>query len=148
MQTQLILDFKPFPPRSIRNCTQELVMTNTAKPQRALDGKLVVFDTKQKFRTKITCKDRNPLFLSVGSVIKIGCIQYIWQAVSSDKSFEPLRKSVDKSLSFWNKKGEKTDKSPVLASFRPLVEMYITYFSSQIHEWNRECSWILEAEEI
>lgn len=168
MQTELKLGACGFPPMSARNCSQELFPLAPGRFYRDINGKLVFIDDRlgSKYKTVITGKDENAPALSgisVGSVMSVGCIQYIWKKVPKYELTVRLeRPVVEGSVIAVNDANEYldflvTDGAEVRLSanpdgcyvgFRPWLTMVVLDFSLETDEWGICSKWKLVMEEV
>ena len=92
METELTLSIGGFPPFSARNCTQELFPVGSGQFKRTLNGELIFVvpaSTHQKYASSIKGKDKTVLALEGvwrGTLLKVGCLQYIWQKVRPEQA--------------------------------------------------------------
>ncbi len=168
MDSVLTINGLGLPPLSARGCKQELVPIPNGQFRKTVNGDLcfIKLSERQRYRTVIKCKDMNvPAFgnLRIGSIVKIDCIQSIWQNIEAGvQSIELIRDFVDGSVLVINESGQDVPftlngkkielKSPndsnLFVSFRPSLQMLITNFVSESSEWDLSHEWRLEAEEI
>ena len=94
METELILSVGGLPPLSARDCVQELIPIEQGRLRRTINGELI-FVGKQwsKYRSVIYCTDKTTLAtngLIPGTVVKVGCIQRLWQKFYPILTTNPL----------------------------------------------------------
>lgn len=165
MESELILSIGGLPPFSARGCTQELMPIRHNLFRRTINGSLHYLGQKthQRYRSVITCQDQS-VFASEGlwpgQVLKIGCIQRLWQkAVSVDVMLErnPVEGSLvavdvlQKPVQILEQVGIKVKlerwEPTVFISYRPWLDVYVTHFTLYTQEWELKAGWRLEVEE-
>jgi hypothetical protein len=154
-ETNLILGFSGLPPKSARNCTQELSPIPNGEFKKSINGELLFLETteRKRYRSVISCRDTNSPIISgiwVGSQILVGCIQNLWQVISpGELGIKLIRPAVDQSICVINSLGDaikfkstkdevelhKTYKERVFVGFRPWLTMKVIDFSLETDEW-------------
>lgn len=168
MQTELQISIGGFTPMSARNCSQELFPVSSGTFYRDVNGKLV-FISKQKncvYKTIITGNDKNPPAFSgiaIGSIINVGCIQYIWKKVDKGiQNVELERPMVNGSAVVINEYNEYLDfiikdeksiqitnnKDGAYVGFRPWLVMQVLDFKIETDEWGMNTKWRIVLEEV
>lgn len=167
-ETNLILGVNGLPPESARNCVQELRPIPNGEFKRTVNGNMVFLESNKdrKYRSVISCKDLNfPIIdeIWVGSRIKIGCIQNLWQSIPQGTTKITLcRKPVDGSVCIINSVGDPikftcnnseieidtTYAEKVFVCFRPWMQMQVTDFSIETNEWGMSGTWKIISEEL
>lgn len=162
METELTLSIGGFPPFSARGCVQELTPLSSGEFRRTISGDLIHVGKKnQKYKTIIKCRDKSVLAtegLSLGTVVQVGCLQYLWQKTSQTTvTLErvPVGGSVtavDETrvpIKILSIKGQEiTLEKSGYVGYRPFLNMCVTRFSLVTDEWGMSCGWSLEAEEV
>lgn len=150
------------PPKSARNCKQELKIIDSSITKRNINGELIPLRSARKLWTRITGDDQkipDILTYGLGDVIDIGCIQRLWKKVTPGEEFSLKHKPCAGSVCGHNKRGDTVclfeDQQTATASeavefisYRPWVRIMITKIETTYHEWNLTASWVLEGEEI
>lgn len=168
MDSVLTINGLGLPLFSARGCRQELVPIPNGHFRKTVNGDLcfIKLSDRQRYKTIIKCKDVNvPAFgnFRIGSIVKIDCIQSIWQNIEAGtQSIELIRDFVDGSVLVINENGQDVpfslngkkielksqNDSNLFVSFRPSLQMLITHFVAECNEWDLTHEWRLEAEEI
>lgn len=162
METELILSVGGFPPLSARGCVQELTPVMLGSLRRTINGTLVyVGKPQQKYRSVIKCQDKSVLAsegLGRGSLVKVGCIQRLWQRVDSGQltlERDPVEGSVAAVDTFQTPVTIKQIKDRTVevagkgyVSYRPWLTMRVMSFQLMTHEWGVKGEWKLELEEV
>ena len=169
METELILNLGGLPPLSARGCKQELAPIQQGTFYRTINGELVLVGGGDlKYRSVIECQDKTTMAtngLYPGSEVMVGCIQRLWEKISSDDENEsvtldryPVRGSVivmdeDQKQIAVSKIDGKTihlkDRSKTYyISYRPWLNMRALTYSLNTDEWDLKGGWTLELEEI
>lgn len=165
MESELILSIGGLPPFSARGCTQELMPIRQNLFRRTINGSLLYLGQKthQRYRSCITCQDQS-VFTSEGlwpgQVLKIGCIQRLWQkVVSVDAILErnPIEGSLiaidalQNPVRVLEQAGPKitleNHERDVFISYRPWLDVQVTHFTLYTQEWDLKTGWRLEVEE-
>ena len=162
METLLYMESEDLPPKTARNCTQELKIIDSSIIKRNINGDLIPFRKSRKLWTRITCDDQkipDVLTYELGDVINIGCIQRLWKKITPDATFKLKHPPCARSVLGHNKRGDIThnfdDKQEgtvpsnvEFISYRPWLHIMITKIETTYHEWDMTASWTLEGEEI
>ena len=162
METLLYIGSEDLPPRSARNCKQELKIIDSSITKRNINGDLIPLRKSRKLWTRITCEDQkipDVLAYEIGDVIDIGCIQRLWKKVTPGAAFKLRHQPCAHSVLGHNKRGDTIhnfdDQQEAIApkivefvSYRPWLHILITKIETTYHEWDQTASWILEGEEV
>jgi hypothetical protein len=162
METLLYIGKEDLPPKSARNCTQELKIVDSSITKRNINGDLIPLRKSRKLWTRITCTDQkipDILTYELGDVVEIGCIQRLWKKVTPGNKFLLRHQPCAHSVLGHNKRGdiihnfddrqEATVPSTVeFVSYRPWLSILITKIETTYHEWDMTASWVLEGEEV
>jgi hypothetical protein len=162
METLLYIASENLPPKSARNCKQELKVIDNSITKRNINGDLIALRKSRKLWTRISCTDQKiPAILTceLGDVIDIGCIQRLWKKVTPGSKFLLRHKPCAYSVCGHNKHGdvvhtfedrqeEIAPKTVEFVSYRPWLSIMITKIETTYHEWDQTASWILEGEEV
>ena len=168
-ETDLILEWVGkgtlFPPFSARECHQSLSPIPQSVLRRTLNGTLVCIGNKGdgKFQSTIRCKDKSPPAfetLWAGTLLKVGCMQSLTQAVSAGASSISLERNplschaYDSGGKMWPI--EKVEGNCVFVSrgfpggfitYRPWLMMVVKHYHLETDEWGASVGWCLELEE-
>jgi hypothetical protein len=165
METELIIEGCNFPPLSARGCTQELTVVSQGVFRRTINGDLAYLGPENhKYRTVIRCEDKVTLVnegaLARGSVVRIGCLQRLWQQGNGQITLE--REAVAGSVAAMDaaqnpvvvhaldsktvEVGEGDGK--VFVSYRPYLSMRVISLNLHTDEWGLKAGWRLELEEV
>lgn len=168
-ETDLILEgidcATPFPPFSARECTQSLTPLPGGALRRTLQGELVVVGgkTPRKFHSLITCTDHSvPAFEKfwVGTVLKVGCIQSLTQAIPPHTQLVHLERD-PVTFHLYDTKGQELSGSSHdgktltleegfpggFVTYRPWLIMLVKTYRLETNEWGASIGWTLELEE-
>jgi len=168
-ETDLILEMRGkgniLPPFSARECTQTLTPISLSHLHRTINGELVHIGSKEhrKFHSVISCKDRAaPAFdgLWKGSLLKVGCLQYLTQYIPSKSTRIQLERDA-LSLYLYDTSGKKwpadnthdrwvtlpNDFPGGFITYRPSLLMLVKNFHMETDEWGTSVGWTLELEE-
>ncbi len=165
MESDLIFSVGGLPPLSARGCIQELTPLALGQLRRTVNGKLVYIgaDHQQKYYSVITCQDKTPFAhegLWRGSLIKVGCIQRLWQKVKGETvtlerdpivgsivAIDQAQKPID-ILAIEERTLTLSSVENVYISYRPWLEMRVVTFLINTDEWGVKAGWKLETEEV
>lgn len=151
------------PPFSARGCVQTLEPIQQGELHRTVNGDLVLVGgyKETKYRSKITCKDKQGIALGgviVGTQVRVGSIQRLVEPVGGQDVEVKLKyPHVAGSLYFIPQNGTMVKlKSLALpknhgigyVSYRPEIEMRITSYKLETDEWGMTVGWEVELEEI
>lgn len=167
-ETNLILGVNGLPPESARNCIQELRPIPNGEFRRTVNGNIVFLEANEnkKYKSVISCRDLNSPIIDeiwVGSYVKVGCIQNLWQSIPSgttqitlcrnpvagsacviDGSGSPVRFTCnDNKVEI-----DKPYKERLFVCFRPWLQMQVTDFSIETNEWGMTGIWKIVLEEV
>lgn len=169
METDLILSVGGLPPLSARGCVQELMPVNNGTFRRTINGTLLHLGHTLKYRSVITCEDKTSLAthgLMPGSLVRVGCIQRLWQKVNGDEKIILEREAIEGSVAAVDSNqqpitirqvaGQSVDLMPFaipndgdsFITYRPWLTMRVINYSLITHEWGVKVGWRLELEEI
>ncbi|MEB3702087.1 hypothetical protein Bealeia1_01167 [Candidatus Bealeia paramacronuclearis] len=170
METELTLEIlgshKGFPPFSARGCVQTLEPIPQGELHRTVNGDLVLVGgyRETKYRSKITCKDKQGIALGgviIGAPVRVGCIQRLVESVEAKKDKYLLKYNpVEGSIYFISESGMRIqleggreialslDHGVGYLSYRPTIEMRITSYKLETDEWGMTVGWALDCEEI
>jgi hypothetical protein len=169
METDLILSVGGLPPLSARGCVQELMPVNNGTFRRTVNGTLLHLGHALKYRSIITCEDKTSLAthgLRPGSLVRVGCIQRLWQKVNGDQTIMLEREAIEGSIGAVDSNqqsivvrqvvGQSVDLMPFATptdgecfiTYRPWLMMCVITYSLTTHEWGIKTGWRLELEEI
>lgn len=169
METELMLNLGGFPPLSARGCKQELMPIQQGSFYRTINGELILVGGGDlKYRSIIECEDKTTIAtngLYPGSEVMVGCIQRLWEKVSSDDENEaiileryPVKGSVvvldeyQKEIQVTKVDGKivhlKDRARTCYISYRPWLNMRAITYSLNTDEWDLKGGWTLELEEI
>lgn len=166
METELIIEGCNFPPLSARGCTQELTVVSQGAFRRTVNGDLAYLGPENhKYRSVIRCEDKvtlvNERALERGAVVRIGCLQRLWQQGSgrvtlereavagSAAAMDAAQNSVvvrvldSKTVEVGDGKSEKA-----FVSYRPYLSMRVISLTLHTDEWGLKAGWRLELEEV
>ncbi len=164
METELIIEGSGFPPFSARGCRQDLSLVPSGEFRRTVNGDLIYLGpVSHKYRSVIACEDKTTLAnegaLSRGSVIRIACLQRLWQKGSGVVTLE--RDCVGGSLAVTDEcqspvSFEMIDKrhvkvegeSPAYIGYRPWLSMRVVDLTLYTDEWGLKAGWKLTLEEV
>lgn len=163
METELQLSLGGLPPLSARGCIQELHPIQTGQFRRTINGQLIFLGQKEtKYKSIISCKDKNVLAtysLYPGQVMKVACIQRIWQKVEGQREAHLEKDAVEGSITIL--KGQETQDGVVQEGrrisftqdadyicYRPYLNMMIKNYQLECDEWGMNNGWRLELEEV
>jgi hypothetical protein len=168
-ESNLIFDGFEMPPESARNCVQELYPIPNGEFKKSINGNTLFLESteRRRYRSAIFCRDVNALIIEgiwIGSQIKVGCIQTLWQSINAGETTIRLtRPAVDKSVcaldcsgnpvkfNLQNNVDVKLNEAPkekIFVCFRPWLTMKIIDFSLETNEWGMSGGWKLILEEI
>ena len=176
METALRISGIGFPPFSAYNCTQTLMPLQIGKFYRTLAGRLHFIGPQKaiKYRSVIEGKDKiSPAFerLSIGEVVRVSCIQKIWQLFPEEEGQEGnsitlslLRSAVSQTLGACTQEGnplailehreskavcEKPAKGQAgFLFYAPELCMCLMEFQTSCQEWGLTTQWRLVLEEM
>lgn len=163
METLLYIGSEDLPPKSARNCKQELKIIDSSIMKRNINGDLIPLRKSRKLWTRITCDDQkipDVLTCEIGDVVDIGCLQRLWKKVTPGATFKLKHKPCARSVSGHNKRGDivhtfdndqsdgKVPHAVEFISYRPWLSVIITKIETTYHEWDQAASWVLEGEEV
>ena len=169
METDLILSVGGLPPLSARGCVQELMPINNGTFRRTINGVLLHLGHELKYRSIITCEDKTSLAtqgLMPGSLVRVGCIQRLWQKVNGEETVTLEREAIEgsvwavdsnqQSIAIRQIVGQSVDLMPFstptdgecFITYRPWLIMRVITYSLTTHEWGLKTGWRLELEEI
>lgn len=167
MESELILSRGGFPPMSARGCIQHLMPIEAGALRRTINGTLIYTGTSlnHKYRSIVTCEDKAAIALEGvwrGSVLRVGCIQRIWQKVVGYQALlerDPVEGSVfvltakQEEQEVQDMNGRKVvfaeqGSGEAFVSYRPWLDMRVVTFSLMTNEWGLKAGWRLELEEV
>jgi hypothetical protein len=169
METELKIEGGGFPPFSARGCTQELTLAEHGYFKRTINGVLCFLgENETKYKSVIRCQDKTTLVsdgvLGRGQVVRVGCLQRLWQKVKEgDEEVTLGRSAVLGSISVMDANQNlidfevvsenrvrivKAPKQDVFISYRPWLHMRILRLQLFTDEWGLKCGWYLELEEV
>lgn len=162
METLLYIGSEDLPPKSARNCKQELKIIDSSITKRNINGDLISLRKSRKLWTRITCDDQkipDLLIYDLGDVVEIGCLQRLWKKVTPGDKFLLRHKPCERSVLGHNKRGDsiysfddrsegKVPSTVEFISYRPWLSIMITKIETTYHEWDLTASWVLEGEEV
>jgi hypothetical protein len=164
METELIIEGCGFPPLSARGCRQELTIVEQGAFRRTVNGDLAYVGPKtHKYKSVIRCEDKitlvNEGVLMRGAVVRIGCLQRLWQQGS--KGIMTLeREAVDGSITcidhlqnqqpvrIIDAKSVEVFGDNAFVSYRPWLLMRVVALKLHTDEWDLKAGWSLELEEV
>ncbi len=164
METELIIEGCNFPPLSARGCNQELTVVEQGTFRRTVNGDLAYLGPENhKYRSVITCEDKVTLVnegaLARGSMVRIGCLQRLWQQGNGRVVLE--REAVAGSIAAMDaaqnpvvvdvidsKTVNVVSDANVFVSYRPWLSMRVISLTLRTDEWGLKAGWRLELEEI
>jgi hypothetical protein len=163
METELIIEGCNFPPLSARGCTQELTVVPQGAFRRTINGDLAYLGPENhKYRTVIRCEDKVTLVnegaLARGAVVRIGCLQRLWQQGNGCVTLE--REAVAGSVAAidaaqnpvvvhaLDSKTVEVGEGKVFVSYRPYLSMRVISLTLHTDEWGLKAGWQLELEEV
>ncbi len=165
---EIILGISGLPQERAKNCVQELFPVANGEFKKSINGNLLFVETsdRQKYRSVILCRDLfSPIIdrVWIGTQINVGCIQNLWQVIyPGEISVDLIRPAVADSINVVNHLGQSVpffvsenritlkelSDQKVFVNFCPWLTMMVTNFSMKTNEWEMECGWKLESEEI
>ena len=169
METELIIEGCGFPPLSARGCSQKLTIVEQGTFRRTVNGDLAYLGPEHhKYRSVVTCEDKvtlvNEGVLARGMVVRIGCLQRLWQqgngriilereaVTGSVVALTAAQKSVDvqmiDSKTVDVATGCKDANMNVFVSYRPWLSMRVISLKLYTDEWGLKAGWRLELEEV
>jgi hypothetical protein len=162
METLLYIASEDLPPKSARNCKQELKIIDSSITKRNINGDLVSLRKSGKLWTRITCEDQkipDILTYAIGDVLDIGSIQRLWKQVTPGAKFKLKHQPCGHSVLGHNKRGDTihnfddrqeatAPKTVEFISYRPWLRIMITKIETTYHEATMTASWLLEGEEV
>ncbi|MES2252818.1 MAG: hypothetical protein V4482_03930 [Pseudomonadota bacterium] len=172
METELIIEGCGFPPFSARGCQQELSQVEQGAFRRTVNGQLTYLGPKNhKYRSIIRCEDKVTLVtegvLARGQVVRIGCLQRLWQQVNVEAASGPVtleREAVAGSVGCLDAFQKSVDvrvvdaktvevmmacaAGDVFISYRPWLSMRVISLALHTDEWGLKAGWRLELEEV
>lgn len=169
METELIIEGCNFPPLSARGCSQELSIVDQGSFRRSVNGDLVYLGpSTHKYKSVITCEDKvtlvNEGILVRGMVVRIGCLQRLWQqgilgkitlerpyVAGSIVAMDSSQRSVEIVLIDPNTieiSHQVVENEPIFISYRPWLSMRVVALKLYTNEWGLKAGWQLELEEI
>lgn len=166
METELIIEGCGFPPLSARGCSQELTLVEQGTFRRTVNGDLAYLGPRQhKYRSVVQCEDKvtlvNEGVLARGMVVRIGCLQRLWQQGVGDVTLE--REAVAGSVAAMDSgqnpvivdvvdaktiKVTQASQTDVFVSYRPWLTMRVISLTLRTDEWGLKAGWRLELEEV
>lgn len=167
METELIIEGCGFPPLSARGCSQELTIVEQGIFRRTVNGDLAYLGPdSHKYRSVIHCEDKvtlvNEGVLARGSIVRIGCLQRLWQqgngrvmlereavaesvaAVDAEQKAVGVQVIDSKTVEVVNASGNEK----IFISYRPWLSMRVISLMLRTDEWGLKAGWRLELEEI
>ena len=165
METELIIEGCGFPPLSARGCSQELTVATQGTFRRTVNGDLAYMGPEShKYRSIIHCEDKvtlvNEGVLARGSVVRIGCLQRLWQqgngrimlereaVIGSVVAMDAAQKSVDAHVIDAKTVEVPNMQADVFISYRPWLVMRVISLTLRTDEWGLKAGWQLDLEEI
>jgi len=173
METELIIEGCGFPPFSARGCQQELSQVEQGTFRRTVNGQLAYLGPKDhKYRSIIRCEDKvtlvNEGVLARGQVVRIGCLQRLWQQVPVDAASDQVtleREAVAGSVGCIDAlqqpvlidvvEGKRVRLSmnndavrDMFISYRPWLSMRVISLNLNTDEWGLKAGWRLVLEEV
>ena len=165
---EIILGISGLPQERAKNCVQELIPIANGELKKSINGDLLFIETssRQTYRSVISCCDLfSPIIdkVWIGTQLNVGCIQNLWQAIyPGETAIDLVRPAVAGSINVVNCLGQrvpfsvsenritlkKSSDQKIFVSFRPWLTMIVTNFSMKTNEWEMECGWRLESDEI
>lgn len=166
METELIIEGCGFPPMSARGCSQELTLVEHGIFRRTVNGDLAYLGPQNhKYRSVVRCEDKvtlvNEGVLLRGTVVRIGCLQRLWQqgvgdvrlereavagsVVAMDAAQNPVIADVIDSKTV---KVVQEAHQDVFVSYRPWLTMRVISLMLHTDEWGLKAGWRLELEEV
>ena len=169
LETELKISRVGFPPFSARGCLQILAPIASDELRRTINGQLVDLSRKthHKFKSSITCEDKSVFAfeqLWVGAEVEVSCVHRLWQEiVVSDANVQLIRPATPHTI-FVQDLGQRPLAFNVVSAttliinaekgtkafinYCPVLMMRVTYFSFATQEWDNQCKWLLELEEV
>lgn len=167
METELIIEGCGFPPLSARGCSQELTIVEQGAFRRTVNGDLAYLGPdSHKYRSVIHCEDKvtlvNEGVLARGSIVRIGCLQRLWQqgygrvmlereavagsvaAMDAEQKAAEVHVIDSKTVEVVNESGNEK----IFISYRPWLSMRVISLTLRTDEWGLKAGWRLELEEV
>lgn len=155
MDDTLYIGTHQFLPETIQNCKQELKQMDAAPLRRTASGENMPLSGPKKLWSRISfAPDTSRQFkFECGSIVQIGCAVRLWKKVSPGKIVKLKYEICENSIEGHDRQGNSLchligdqeisiPDNVEFISYRPWLDMMITY----IHEKGKE--WYFEAEEI
>lgn len=172
-ESLLKLSIGGFPPFSARGCTQTLKVAPLGELRRCLNGRLhyIGGDADYKYISQVQGKDKMPPAfeaLSRGTTVSVECLSPLTQKIKGDGKkvcYNLKRPAVPQSALAYSverlelpiareAKQQIQLKIPLAQhaeayiTYRPNLIMKVQDFSYDVDEWENQCRWYLDLEEV